>query len=107
MKDYYDLALLSRLYSFHGEVLMEAVRATFRHRETPIENEPIGLTQTYYADPARSLQWRAFLRRSRFTGGTNDLEQLVLEVRQFALPLLTAASGGRPISIWSPGGPWL
>src|SRR3954451_21084114 len=44
MKDYYDLALLSRLYSFSGKVLVEAVRATFRRRETPIETEPIGLT---------------------------------------------------------------
>jgi predicted nucleotidyltransferase component of viral defense system len=32
MKDYYDLALLSRLYSFKGEPLIEAIVATFRHR---------------------------------------------------------------------------
>jgi hypothetical protein len=40
MKDYYDLALLSRLYSFSGPVLIEAVAATFRHRETRIETDP-------------------------------------------------------------------
>ena len=40
MKDYYDLALLSRLYSFRGEVLVGAVQATFRHRDTPIEPDP-------------------------------------------------------------------
>src|SRR5882672_6536075 len=45
LKDYYDLALLSRLYSFNGAGLVEAVRATFRHRETAIETEPIGLTE--------------------------------------------------------------
>jgi hypothetical protein len=28
MKDYYDLDLLSRMYSFDGELLAEAVRAT-------------------------------------------------------------------------------
>jgi hypothetical protein len=106
MKDYYDLALLSRLYSFDGAVLVEAVRATFRHRETPIETDPIGLTQTYYSDPARSLQWRAFVRRSRFTEHTNDLEQLVAEVRRFAVPLLLAAATGPPLSHWNAGGSW-
>jgi hypothetical protein len=107
IKDYYDIALLSRLYSFNGAVLVEAVRATFRHRETPIETDPIGLTETYYADPARSLQWRAFIRRSRFTEHTNDLQELVVEVRRFAVPLLTAASARGSVSTWDAGGPWL
>jgi len=106
MKDYYDLALLSRLYSFDGAVLMEAVQATFRHRETPIETDPIGLTQTYYADPARALQWRAFIRRSRFTEHPNDLEQLVAEVRRFAIPLLFAAATGPALSHWNAGSSW-
>jgi predicted nucleotidyltransferase component of viral defense system len=107
MKDYYDLALLSRLYSFSGEVLVKAIRATFRHRETPIEPDPIGLTESYYRDPARSLQWLAFIRRSRFTEHGNDLEQLVLEVRRFAVPLLIAASGEGFVATWDSGGPWL
>ena len=107
MKDYYDLAFISRLYSFDGAVLVEAVRATFRHRETPIEIDPIGLTQTYYADSARSLQWRAFIRRSRFVEHQNDLEQLVGEVRRFAVPLLNAASERGSVSRWHPGGPWV
>ena len=107
MKDFYDLALLSRHYSFGGAVLLEAVQATFWHRETPIEPEPIGLTQAYFADPARSLQWRAFIRRSRFTEHSHDLEQLVAEVRRFAVPLLTAASAKCSVSTWEAGGPWL
>jgi predicted nucleotidyltransferase component of viral defense system len=107
MKDYYDLALLSRLYSFSGAVLVEAVIATFRHRETRIEAEPVGLTETYYSDPARSLQWRAFVRRSRFTEKPDDLKQLVSEVRRFAIPLLAAAANGNPLSDWHAGGPWV
>jgi hypothetical protein len=53
MKDYYDIALLSRLYSFEGEHLMEAIVATFRHRRTTIEAEPIGLADVFSADPAK------------------------------------------------------
>lgn len=58
VKDYYDLAILSRLYSFHGENLIKAITATFRHRGTRIEAAPIGLTKDYCEDPARVLQLR-------------------------------------------------
>jgi hypothetical protein len=64
LKDFYDLALLSRMYPFEGERLVKAISATFRHRRTTIEPEPIGLTQAYCDDPARAIQWRAFVRRN-------------------------------------------
>jgi len=107
MKDYYDLALLSRMYPFTGELLVAAIGATFRHRGTPIEAEPVGLSEAYYEDPARALQWRAFVRRSRFTEQRDDLKQLVHEVRQFSSPLLLAAAGDRTFAAdWPAGGPW-
>jgi hypothetical protein len=107
MKDYYDLALLSRLYSFKGEHLIEAIIATFHHRGTRIEAEPAGLTEAYYEDPARALHWRAFIRRSRFTEQPDDLKQLVAEVSRFASPLLSAAAGEEPLTVdWPAGGPW-
>ena len=107
MKDYYDIALLSRLYPFEGEDLIGAIVATFRHRRTTIEAEPIGLTDAFSADPAKMIQWRAFLRRSRFIEEAGDLERLVANVRSFALPLLAAAAAAEPFTArWQPGGHW-
>ena len=107
MKDYYDLALLSRMYPFEGERLVHAIVATFRHRGTTIEAEPIGLTQAYCDDPARARQWRAFLRRSRFAEQAGDLTQLVYEIRPFVLPMLFTVTAENPFKDrWSPGGPW-
>ncbi len=107
MKDYYDLALLPRMYSFEGASLIEAIVATFRHRGTKIEAEPIGLTDAFYADPARVTHWRAFIRRSRFVEESGELERLVTEIRQFALPVLSAAADEKPFEArWQPGGPW-
>jgi hypothetical protein len=107
MKDYYDLALLSRMYSFEGETLIAAIVATFRHRGTNIEAEPIGLTDAFYSDPARAIQWGAFVRRSRFMDEPGELEKLVAEVRLFAFPLLAAAYGERPFkAYWRASGPW-
>jgi len=106
IKDYYDLALLSRLYSFDGRVLVNAIRSTFRHRGTPIEAVPVGLTQAYGSDPARAMQWRAFVRRSRLKS-ESSLDELVAQVRDFSSAPLSAAA--RPIEFprqWKPGGPW-
>ena len=107
MKDYYDLALLSRMYPFEGERLADAIVATFRHRGTSIEAEPIGLTETYYDDPSRAVQWRAFVRRSRFDEEAGDLARLVTEVRPFALPVLAAIAAKDTFQArWKAGGPW-
>jgi hypothetical protein len=105
-KDYYDLALLSRLYAFEGDRLTQAVVATFGHRGTRLEAEPVGLIEAYYAEPSRTVQWRAFVRRSRLPGALGGLEQLVGEIRRFALPVLDAAAAGKPFEThWPPSGP--
>jgi hypothetical protein len=107
MKDYYDLALLSRMYSFEGERLADAIVATFRHRGTTVEADPIGLTQAYCDDPARVRQWGAFLRRSRFGEEAGDLTRLVDEIRPFVLPALSTVAVENPFKArWRPGGPW-
>ena len=107
MKDFYDLALLSRMYPFEGQRLSEALLTTFRHRGTSVEAEPVGLTRAYFDDPARIIQWRAFVRRSRFDEEAGGLARLVAEVRPFALPVLSAAAAGNPFKLsWNPGGPW-
>jgi predicted nucleotidyltransferase component of viral defense system len=107
MKDFYDLALLFRLYPFEGQRFWEPVSATFRHRGTAIEPEPIGLTQAYSDDPARAIQWRAFVRRSRFGEEAGDLARLIGEIRSFALPVLSAVATGNPFGLrWKPSGPW-
>jgi len=86
---------------------VKAISATFRHRGTTIEAEPIGLTQAYCDDPARAIQWRAFVRRSRFSEESGELVRLVTEIRQFALPMLSAIAAGNPFkALWKPGGPW-
>ncbi len=106
IKDYDDLALLSRLYSFEGALLVLAIRSTFLHRGTTVEANPVGLREAYSSDPARAAQWRAFLRRSRLDSGW-DLEKIVERVHLFASEPLAAPAEDRSFGRhWRPGGPW-
>ena len=106
IKDYYDIALLARLYPFDGDLLAEAIRSTFRHRGTTIDATPIGLTEAFISDPARAAQWRAFVRRSRFDS-ESGLDEIVKQVRRFALAPLSAIAGEDSFHRqWRPGGPW-
>ncbi len=107
MKDYFDIWLLSRLYEFDGAVLFQAIRATFQCRGTIIESQPAGLTDAFVSDPAKSTQWKAFLRRSPFESGPDTLREVVTEVSAFIGPMLTAAANDGTFSAdWKPGSGW-
>jgi len=81
LKDYFDIWLLSRVYSFEGATLADAIRATFENRSTPVDPEPPGLTEIYSSDPARLRQWSAFQRRNRISTAPETLPHLVQLVR--------------------------
>jgi hypothetical protein len=105
-KDYFDLALLARLYAFDGDLLVEAILSTFRHRGTAIEATPIGLTDAFSSDPARTVQWRAFVRRSRFDSNAG-LDEIVAQVKAFVSTPLSAMARNDPFHLqWKPSGPW-
>ena len=90
---------------------MKAISATFRNRGTTIEAEPMGLTQAYCDDPARAIQWRAFVRRSRFSEESGELARLVTEIRQLAFDdafsdsreetIQSSLEAGRPLGVRS------
>lgn len=108
LKDYFDMWLLSRLYDFEGSSLVEAIRATFRHRSTEIEALPAGLTDAFALDPARQKQWVAFLRRSRFKTAPAELLSIVQTVREFLQPPLSAAVSGTAFAAaWRRGNSWV
>lgn len=95
-----------RLYPFDGDPLAEAIRSTFRHRGAAIDTTPVGLTDAYSSDPARGVQWRAFVRRSRLDS-ESGLEETVKDVGRFALAPLSAIVRENPFHLkWKPGGPW-
>lgn len=109
IKDYYDLGMLPRARAFEGELLVEAIRRTFARRSTPIpDGVPDGLSDEFARTPLHAGRWIGFLNKSQLlVADRPDLEQIVREIRSFALPALEAVRRANSLHTrWPAGGPW-
>jgi predicted nucleotidyltransferase component of viral defense system len=88
MKDYFDLWLLSQQPELNKETLRTAIERTFKNRKMEIDQAPIGLSTEFGNDPAKQVQWTAFLKRSALTEAPGNLADVVEELRVFIEPLL-------------------
>ena len=108
MKDYYDLWVLAREFEFDGELLKDAIRATFQRRQTPLpEDLPAGLAESFTTDSGKQAQWRGFLHRTQLRFQEPDLAKLVAVIGGFVVPPALAAQRKQPFARrWPKGGPW-
>lgn len=93
MKDFYDIWLLLTTLSFDKTVVSEAIRRTFKQRDTPIPEEiPVSLTDTFTEDPTKKVQWQAFLRKNRLDTGL-ELRTTADVIREHLMPLIAEKTG--------------
>jgi len=107
MKDFYDVWLLARQFSFDGAVLAEAIAATFNQRKTAIDRAPIALTTAFTEQPSTLAQWSAF--RSKLPNATcpEQLDAVAQFLAAFLLPVTSACERGEAFEQqWPAGGPW-
>ena len=107
MKDFYDVAVLARDFDYDGNLLTQAIRATFERRKTSLPASlPVALTATFADDPTKKTQWSGFVRKA----GVDDagsLAETVATVAVFAEKPLMAAAGDSPLTVtWRSPGPW-
>ena len=106
MKDFFDLWFLATYFEFDGELLVQAVKATFERRGTPLPTEPpVALTSTFSNDGAKQKQWTAFLRRSGVGSSDLTLDAVVAGLAEFLLPVVLEPRRGLGRR-WRAGGPW-
>ena len=108
MKDFFDLALIARMFAIAGDRLTQAIRATFSRRNTPLpQGIPFALSEEFFRDPLKQVQWEAFLRKGTLSSEREGLEQVVSRVRDLLVPPMQALTRNEAFAgSWPPGGPW-
>lgn len=95
MKDFYDIVILSKTFSFDGNDLVKAIKATFRRRGTQIpENKPVALTDEFANSADKNIQWRAFINRNSLEDFGIDFPEMITALGEFLLKPLQAAALG-------------
>jgi hypothetical protein len=98
--------MMSRSFTFDGAVLVQAIMATFKRRNTLIpKTEPTALRINFAQDTTKQTQWQAFLTRNRF----NEISfmKVIEELQAFLLKPLQAAANQQEFPyVWLPCGPW-
>jgi len=85
MKDFYDIWILSRSFSFDDDRLARAIAATFARRGTAIPvDRPDALSPAFAADELKQQQWRAFLEDAALNPGT--LAEVTDDLAEFLMP---------------------
>jgi predicted nucleotidyltransferase component of viral defense system len=108
MKDFFDLWILASVFDFEGLRLCRGIKATFERRETPLPSAPpLALTEEFYNNASKQVQWNAFLRKGRLKIEETDFRKVVLLLGNFLMPpTLALVKNRKPNSKWPAGGPW-
>ncbi|MHB1515789.1 MAG: nucleotidyl transferase AbiEii/AbiGii toxin family protein [Acidiferrobacteraceae bacterium] len=108
LRDFYDLWIIARQFSFEGPTLVAAVGATFKRRRTDIPNTvPTRLSEEFATDEHKRTQWKAFLTCSQLAQAKIELSSVIDALRIFLMPVLDAAANDRSFDhSWVNGGPW-
>lgn len=108
MKDYFDIWMLSRNFTFEGTVLREAILQTFARRQTILSDiEPVGLSDEFSANDSKLRQWQGFVKRLRRKETPSDFSQIVAAARGLLMPVAYSISKSAPVpGVWSAPNGW-
>lgn len=108
MKDFYDIWLLATHFDFDGSILAQAIRETFRWRQTTLPRRPVAFTDAFAKDREKQAQWAAFIGRHRLEDTPATLHEAIQVIASFLQPVIQALSEEQHFDRrWPPGGPWV
>ena len=107
MKDFYDIFILSNTFSFDGNTLVKAIKATSKRRETQIpEDIPLALSDEFANSTDKNNQWKAFINRNNLEDFDIGFPQLIKTLGEFLLEPLQAAALSNPFKYKWIDGHW-
>lgn len=107
MKDFFDIWVLANSFAFDGVMLADAIRSTFEHRQTTIEDQPDCFTQRFITTPVKAAQWKGFVKNNRIEQAPVEFSETIEGVKRFLQPVVHAISQGQDFKQhWPVGGDW-
>jgi predicted nucleotidyltransferase component of viral defense system len=108
MKDFYDLWILQREFSFDGVTLARAIQATFERRKTPVEPEScVAFQASYFAAAAPQNLWSLYVKRADLDQIPPPFASVGEAITGFLRPIAASIADGKAFDrVWTPGGPW-
>jgi hypothetical protein len=104
MKDFFDIWLLSRYFSFDQAVLTKALALTFAQRETKMDTNVIFSPEF---SGLKQVQWEAFRKRQRLSYAPAQFSEVVNSLSVFLVPCVSPEMmEERNGMVWKPLGPW-
>jgi hypothetical protein len=92
MKDFYDLWVIFRSYEPSDDVMVLAIAATFKCRQTELPIElPIGFSDEFGQDATVQRLWQEFLRRLQIDDVPASLAEVISSVRDRIWPIMVQA----------------
>ncbi len=108
MKDFYDIWLVSEMFDFKGEDLAQAIEKTFENRNTALTSDLKVFDREFCTDKNKQTQWKAFLKRTKLTNVSEDLCEVIGDIKRFLVPILDAIlEREAPKSNWKASGNWV
>ena len=107
LKDFYDIWVLSRKFSFDGQLLQKAIIATCTRRKTIIRSDAQIFSSDFADRPEKKNQWSAFIDKGMKVDVPEDFATVMSEIKSFLLPLIKSSEIGESFQgSWPQGGPW-
>lgn len=84
MKDFYDIWLMTRQFTFDGNNLAAAIKATFKHRKTELPSgKPIFPVEMYDEKSVQATMWKAFLKKGQLKNAPDTLNAVAKAIEEF------------------------
>jgi len=104
MKDFFDIWLLSRYFSFDQAILAKALTLTFAQRETEMDTSVVFSPEF---SSLKQVQWAAFRKRQKLSYAPELFSEVANSLSLFLLPCVSSeVADVREEMIWKPLGPW-
>ncbi|NCC85103.1 MAG: nucleotidyl transferase AbiEii/AbiGii toxin family protein, partial [Clostridia bacterium] len=105
MKDFYDIWLLSRQFDFIGKNLAEAIRLTFKQRDTVLPGDIEAFSRDFAE--VKQTQWVAFRKRLQQEHVPVSFQEVTTALGIFLGPIAASISEESKIpKAWTASGPW-